>query len=133
MRVYGVNDFVVDHPSELGKLIEIAGPGHIIQVRLRTPGVLRPSICPPNSARMKIWAWNCCARLWRKNPGLRCRFMSAANAANASAYAKAFEIVARVLSRAGVAPEYINVGGGFPVSDAETEGAAIGRIFCPDP
>ncbi len=129
VRVYGVDDFVVDHPNELNKLLDVAGPGHVIQVRLRTPGgvatfdlsakfgadeeagvaLLREAVAQKSRAAVSF------------HVGSQCR--------KASAYAKAFEIVARVLERAGVTPEYINVGGGFPVSDAEIKAPPLEEFF----
>ncbi|MDO9462054.1 MAG: type III PLP-dependent enzyme [Alphaproteobacteria bacterium] len=129
VRVYGVNDFVVDHPSELKKLIDIAGPGHIIQVRLRTPGGvatfdLSAKFGADEDAGVELLR-EVVARQSRPavsfHVGSQCR--------KASAYGKAFEIVARVLDRAGVTPEYINVGGGFPVSDAEVKAPSLEEFF----
>jgi len=129
VRVYGVNDFVVDHPSELAKLISVAGPGHIIQVRLRTPGGVATFDLSAKFGADEDMGVELLREVVAQKSKAAVSFHVGSQCRKASAYAKAFEIVARVLERAGVTPEYVNVGGGFPVSDAELKAPPLEEFF----
>lgn len=129
VRVYGVDDFVADHPGELHKLLQVAGNTHLIQVRLRTPGGVATFDLSAKFGASE----DAGAALLRDVVALGARpavsFHVGSQCLKPSAYSRAFEIVARVLDRAGVTPEYINVGGGFPVSDAEIKAPPLEEFF----
>ena len=129
VRVYGVNDFVVDHPTELAKLVAVAGQGHVIQVRLRTPGGVATFDLSAKFGADEDLGVELLREVVAQNSKPAVSFHVGSQCYKASAYTKAFEIVARVLDRAGVTPAYINVGGGFPVSDAELKAPPLEEFF----
>lgn len=113
-KIYGVNNFVVDHPKELQKLLGIVYEDAVIQVRLLVPSehaVFRFAQkfgSNPESAVELLRAVEVSGR----KPAIS--FHVGSQCTDAIAYAKALQLTGEVIKRAGVTPVYINVGGGFP-------------------
>ncbi len=129
VQVYGVDDFVVDHPNELDKLTRTTQPGHVVQVRLRTPGGVATFDLSAKFGADEDTGVELLRAVAAHGYQPAVSFHVGSQCQKPSAYAKAFEIVARVAARAGVTPVYINVGGGFPVSDAETTVPPLEEFF----
>ncbi len=129
VRVFGIRDFVVDHPAELDKLTAIAQPDAAIQVRLRTPsGVATFDLsakfgADPAMAVELLQSVD--ARGYR--PALS--FHVGSQCVVPKAYRTALEIVADVIDKSGVTPAYINVGGGFPACGMEQTPPPLGDYF----
>ncbi|MGF1608510.1 MAG: type III PLP-dependent enzyme [Kiloniellales bacterium] len=114
--IYGVRYFVVDHESELDKVIEVTGGDDVvIIVRLKTPpaeGVLYHlaskfgAEVPEAAALMKEAKRRGCETGLSFHVGSQCH--------NPKAYSDALALVGDTLEAAGVAPVCIDVGGGFP-------------------
>ena len=113
-KLHGVNDFVVDHPKELQKLLDIVDEDAVIQVRLLVPSehaayrFTEKFGAPAEEAVKLLRAVEASGR----RPAVS--FHVGSQCVDAIAYAKALELTGEVIRRAGVAPAYVNVGGGFP-------------------
>lgn len=122
--VYGVRYYVVDHPTELGKVLdEIPARDVTLVVRLKTPPDPRTVYdlsskfgCDVDTAVALLRAIGAagCASGIAFHVGSQC--------GAPGSYAVALALVAEVMKRAGRAPSLIDVGGGFPAAYA---GAAI--------
>ncbi len=116
-RDHGVRDFVVDHPSELIKLTEcLDGDDIAIHVRVKTP----PSESAIHLAakfgaepETAVELLRAVARLGLAS-GLA--FHVGSQCRTPSAYDDAIRLSASVAWAADVCPDYLNVGGGFPVA-----------------
>lgn len=113
-RDFGVREFVVDHAAELEKLFEEAGADITVQVRVVTPN---SSATVPFSDKFGAAPAEAAALLHRVTE-------RGANAAltmhvgwqttDPQAYANGIRTCAQVSATAGLRPEYVNAGGGFP-------------------
>lgn len=129
VRVYGIRDFVVDHPAELEKLSAIAGADAAVQVRLRTPsGVATFDLSAKFGAdpALAVELLQSVAAQG-KRPALS--FHVGSQCVVPKAYATALEIVADVIEKSGVTPAYINVGGGFPACGMEQTPPPLDEYF----
>lgn len=116
-RSLGVRHFVVDHPSELDKvLIEAAGDDLVVTVRLATP---------PSRARYNLSAKHgatpeTAVALLRAGSRAGARvglaFHVGSQCLDPAAYAGALDMCGDVVSAAGVPICSLNVGGGFPAA-----------------
>ncbi len=114
--VYGVRHYVIDHASELDKVLEeTGGEGVVIVVRVATPPAddtlyhlaAKFGACPALSADLLREAdRRGCRTGVSFHVGSQCR--------NPGAYRTALSIVGEVIEASGVAPICVDVGGGFP-------------------
>ncbi len=115
--VYGVRHYVVDHKSELDKVLHETGgdDDSIIVVRLETPmneGTLIHLAgkfgCTEDEA----------VELLKDAKGRGCQvglaFHVGSQCGDPEAYRSAIQLVGKVIAKAGVQPACIDVGGGFP-------------------
>lgn len=117
VRVYGIDTFSVDHPDELAKVIDQAGGGEglTILVRLKTPpieGTFYHLAAKFGAEEADAAAMLCEARSRGCQVGLA--FHVGSQCLVPAAYRQALEIVGRVLERARVPIQALDVGGGFP-------------------
>lgn len=115
-EVYAVDHFVIDHETELEKLVDVTGggDGQVCIVRIITPQYEAMSKlsekfgAPPEHA----------ARLLRKveaagfQTGLA--FHVGSQCVHPEAFTDAMKLVGEIIDEAGVAIHYLDVGGGFP-------------------
>jgi len=114
-HVYGVRHFVVDHPNELGKVLEeTQGDGVAVLVRIATPQAgasydlsAKFGARPAEAVALlkAVHAAGCRAGL-AFHVGSQCLLPSA--------YRTALDIVGEILAGAGIELTYLDVGGGFP-------------------
>ncbi len=115
-EVYGVQEFVVDHPAELEKVVDATGgEGVSIVVRLKTP----ESKALYNLASKFGAEPDMAVELLRevRKLGLRggLAFHVGSQCRSPEAFDVALGIVGEVVERAGVNLRCLDVGGGFPV------------------
>ncbi|HAC56965.1 type III PLP-dependent enzyme [Parvibaculum sp.] len=114
--VYGIKDYVVDHPDELEKLVAIAGTDITVEVRIATP---KGKAVYDLSAKFGA-APDDAAELLKRAQGHGCRtalaFHVGSQCLDPAAFRVAMEMARKVADKAGVALEYLDVGGGFPAS-----------------
>lgn len=129
VRRYGVRDFVVDHPDELAKVMEIAGPGVTVEVRLRTPGgVATHDLSAKFGADVEQGA-ELLRAVVRMGGRPAISFHVGSQCLIPSAYRTALEIVSEVIAKADLAVSYINVGGGFPACGDEQTAPPLDTFF----
>ena len=113
-QIYGVNDFTIDHPKELAKLLDMVAEDAIIQVRLLVPSehavysFAEKFGAAPETAVQLLQA---VAQAGRR-PAVS--FHVGSQCVDAASWRDALQLVGEVVAEAKVQPEYINVGGGFP-------------------
>lgn len=118
--VYGIRHFVVDHESELSKVVdETGGEDVVIIVRMRTPASARTlydlsskfGATPPEAAA-----------LMRAAHARGCKvglaFHVGSQCSDPSSYGTALSLAGDTIEMAGVAPVCLDVGGGFPAAYA---------------
>ncbi|ABS64502.1 Orn/DAP/Arg decarboxylase 2 [Parvibaculum lavamentivorans DS-1] len=112
--VYGITDYVVDHPDELDKVISIAGTDITIEVRIATP---KGKVVYDLSAKFGA-APEGAVTLLKEASRRGCRtaiaFHVGSQCLDPDAFRVAMEMAMRVAEEAGVKLEYLDVGGGFP-------------------
>ncbi|MDH3378165.1 MAG: type III PLP-dependent enzyme [Gammaproteobacteria bacterium] len=114
-EVYGVRQFVIDHPAELDKVLEVTGgEGIVVHVRVKTPeakafyDLASKFGAPPEQAGELLKAV--------RSAGLRCglAFHVGSQCMTTDAYRQALTIVGDVVKQAGSDIDFLDVGGGFP-------------------
>ena len=127
---YGIRSFVVDHPDELEKLVEITGGRDItVVVRVRTPknmavfdlgGKFGASVEEAAALLQSAQA-----------PGRRLglTFHVGSQCLAPDAYRRAIKLVGRVLKLARVPIDVLDVGGGFPAAYAGVEPPPLEEYF----
>ncbi|MCH8000235.1 MAG: type III PLP-dependent enzyme [Proteobacteria bacterium] len=121
--VYGIRHFVVDHMSELDKVLdETGGENVVIIVRLHTPPVQAALYhlaskfgAPKDEAAELLRAANA------RGCGTGLAFHVGSQCADPTVYRKALALVGEIIEQAGVDPICLDVGGGFPVAYANAE------------
>lgn len=114
-EVYGVRDFVVDHPAELAKVIDATGgEGVGVVVRIKTP----PANALYDLASKFGAPADLAADLLREVHELGMRgglaFHVGSQCHSPQAYEGALDLVGEVVEAAGVPLRVLDVGGGFP-------------------
>ena len=113
-KVYGIGDYVVDHITELDKICRIAGTGVTIEVRVRTQGGHAVYNLSSKFGASREEAID----LLREVVARGCRpalaFHVGSQCADPDAFRAAMKLCAEILAEAGVAIDYLDVGGGFP-------------------
>lgn len=133
-EVYGVQHFVVDHPSELEKVLEETAQGRredlVVVVRLATPpaaGTLYHLAAKFGCAESEAVA------LLRRAREAGCRaglaFHVGSQCRTPGAYGTALEICGRVAAEAGVELACLDVGGGFPADYVEMVAPGLPLYF----
>lgn len=113
-KIYGVNDFVVDHPNELRKVLDIVPADAVIQVRLLVPSEHAIYEFSEKFGANEETAVKLLQAVETSGRKPAVSFHVGSQCIDVVSYEKALQLVAKVLSSADVTPEYINVGGGFP-------------------
>jgi ornithine decarboxylase len=113
-RDHGIREFVVDHARELDKLRDLAGPEMIIQVRVAAPN---PHATISFNAKFGASPEQAVELLRRvvalgATPAVSTHI--GYQTTDPQAFAAALQLIATVVTAAGVNPAYINLGGGFP-------------------
>jgi ornithine decarboxylase len=116
--VYGVRHFVVDHPDELEKVFYETNQAKdlVILVRFATPGgVARYELSQKFGALPSV-----AADLLQQVKGAGCSaglcFHVGSQCLSPDAYRQGIHLAADIAQRAGVAVDYLDVGGGFPAT-----------------
>ena len=113
-NVYGIRDYVIDHVTELDKLVEMVGTDITVAVRFATP---KANSMFNLSAKFGATPDDAVSLL-REVEERGCRaalaFHVGSQCSDPHAYSIALELAASIGSRAGVEIEYLDVGGGFP-------------------
>jgi ornithine decarboxylase len=123
-RVYGVDQFIVDHPDELAKVLEETdgGDGIAIFVRVKTPQVEGTFYHLSNKFGAEPDA---AVGLLREAHEQGCQtglaFHVGSQCGDPAAYTSALEMVGRVVEQAKVELNFLDVGGGFPGYYADTQ------------
>ncbi len=116
--VYGIRHFVVDHESELAKVVdETGGEDLVIVVRMRTPTSLQTlydlsskfGATPPDAAALMRAAHERGCKV-----GLA--FHVGSQCSDPSSYGTALTLAGETIEMAGVEPACLDVGGGFPAA-----------------
>lgn len=115
-RVYGIEDYVVDHMSELDKLTEIAGTGNIVEVRLATPKGHAVYDLSSKFGALPDDAVVLLQEAKRRGMKTALAFHVGSQCPEPAAYSVAMTLAADVMARAQVPLEYLDVGGGFPAA-----------------
>ena len=121
--VYGIRHFVVDHMSELDKVLdETGGENVVIIVRLHTPPVQAALYhlaakfgAPKDEAAELLRAAD------QRGCGTGLAFHVGSQCADPTVYRQALALVGEIIEQAGVDPVCLDVGGGFPVAYANAE------------
>jgi ornithine decarboxylase len=112
---FGVRHFVVDHVDELEKVFtETGGRDLVLFVRLATP---KAAVLYHLAAKFGAEPEEAAALVReaaRRGAAVGLAFHVGSQCLEPAAFRAAFEVVAEVVSRSGVAPACIDVGGGFP-------------------
>jgi ornithine decarboxylase len=127
-RVFGVDDFIVDHPDELAKVLDETdgGDGITLYVRLKTPQVEGTfyHLSDKFGAEPDL-----AAELLREAHEQGCQtglaFHVGSQCGDPGAYASALEMVGQVMDKARVDLNALDVGGGFPGYYADTQAPPI--------
>jgi ornithine decarboxylase len=116
--VYGVRHFVVDHPDELEKILYETNHAKdlVIMVRFATPGgVARYELSQKFGAQPGV-----AAELLQTARDAGCRvglaFHVGSQCLSPEAYRQGIHVTGEIAGRAGVAIDYLDVGGGFPAT-----------------
>jgi ornithine decarboxylase len=121
--VYGIRHFVVDHMSELDKVLdETGGENVVIIVRFHTPPVqaalyhLAAKFGAPKDEAVELLR-----AADQRGCGTGLAFHVGSQCADPTVYRKALALAGEIIDRAGVDPVCLDVGGGFPVAYANAE------------
>ncbi len=121
--VYGIRHFVVDHMSELDKVLdETGGENVVIIVRLHTPPVkaalyhLASKFGAPKDEAVELLR-----AAEKRGCGGGLAFHVGSQCVDPTVYRKALALTGEVIESAGVDPVCLDVGGGFPTAYADTE------------
>jgi ornithine decarboxylase len=127
-RSWGVRDYVVDHPAELDKLLEVAGTDLLVQVRLAAPN---PHATISFNAKFGAAPDEAVALLRAvRERGARVAISThlGYQTTDPRAFSAGLRLIADVVTTSGVTPEYVNLGGGFP-SVLMPRGMALDDFF----
>ncbi len=113
-RDWGIRDFVVDHVAELEKLLGEVGHEIVVQVRVATPNATAKvsfnekfgATAAEAASLLKLVAARGAMPALTMHVGWQ--------TIDPEAFAAGVRLLAEVAEDAGVHPEYLNVGGGFP-------------------
>jgi len=130
----GVRDFVIDSLDELAKIVEETRArrdkrrlGLIVRLAVAGKGAAYDLSGKFGAASAEAVALLRAARPWARRLGVS--FHVGSQCLAPAAYADAIALAASVIDEAGVPVEVIDVGGGFPVSYADTVPAALADYF----
>ena len=129
-QVYGVRQYVVDHESELAKVLDVTGgEGLSIVVRMETPKTealydlsAKFGAQPDEAARL--------LGIVAKEgiqPGLA--FHVGSQCTTPLAYRNAMELAGQVIAKAGVNIHVLDVGGGFPAAYPGSQAPPLGSFI----
>lgn len=131
---HGVRDFVIDSADELAKIVEEtrvrqnkARLGLIVRLAVSGKGAAYDLSGKFGATAAEAVALLRAARPWAKRLGLS--FHVGSQCLSPAAYAEALTLTGSVVAAAGVPVEIIDVGGGFPVSYADTVPTPLSDYF----
>jgi ornithine decarboxylase len=128
-EVYGVRQYVIDHASELDKVLdEAGGEGLTVVVRMQTPKSealydLSAKFGAPPAEAAKLLK-----RVAKEGLTAGLAFHVGSQCTNPLAYSKAMELAGQVIADSGVALRVLDVGGGFPAPYPGTQAPPL-EIF----
>lgn len=130
----GVRDFVIDSLDELAKIVEETRArrdkrrlGLFVRLAVCGKGAAYDLTGKFGAAPAEAAALLRAARPWARRLGVS--FHVGSQCLAPAAYRDAIALTASVIAEAGVPVEVIDVGGGFPVSYADTVPASLGDYF----
>ena len=131
---HGVRDFVIDSADELAKIVEELPArrdkrrlGLIVRLAVSGKGAAYDLSGKFGAAPAEAMALLRAARPWARRLGVS--FHVGSQCLSPLAYAEALQLTAAVVAGAGVPVDIIDVGGGFPVSYADTVPVPLGDYF----
>jgi ornithine decarboxylase len=114
-KVWGIRDFVVDHVAELEKVFqEIAPHDVVVQVRVATPNLKAKVSFNEKFGASPAEAATLLRTVVSRGATPALTMHVGWQTTDPQAYANGVQLLAAVASAAGVRPDYVNVGGGFP-------------------
>lgn len=123
-EVYGVRDFIVDHHSELDKIIDATeGESVNVFVRLKTPETKALYNLAAKFGAAPELAADLLRRVHKEGFRAGLAFHVGSQCLAPNAFGEALDLAGYVLATAGVDIQYLDVGGGFP-ADYPGQGAA---------
>lgn len=123
-EVYGVRDFVIDHPAELDKVIEATeGESVNVYVRLKTPETKALYNLASKFGASPELAADLLKKVQKEGLKAGIAFHVGSQCLMPKAFEAALSLVGRVVSTAEVDIHFLDVGGGFP-ADYPGQGAA---------
>lgn len=114
--VYGVRHFVVDHPDELEKVLYETNHAKdlVILVRFATPGGVARYELSQKFGAMPVAAAALLKQVKKAGCVAGLAFHVGSQCLSPDAYRQGIRLAANIAKRAGVAIDYLDVGGGFP-------------------
>jgi len=121
--VYGIRHFVVDHMSELDKVLdETGGENVVIIVRLHTPPVQAALYhLAAKFGALKDEAAELLRAADKRGCGTGLAFHIGSQCADPTVYRQALALAGEIIEQAGVEPVCLDVGGGFPTAYLNAE------------
>lgn len=139
---FGIRHFVVDHVSELDKLLDLVGGDTAVHVRLATPRTLASFDLSGKFGAESEAAVDLLRRIAAVGLESGITFHVGSQCRSVEAFTVALELASNVIESAGVPLRFLNVGGGFPIDYPglpapplerylETVGAGLRRLALP--
>lgn len=112
---FGIRHFVVDHVSELDKLLDSVGGDVAVHVRLATPWTLASFNLSAKFGAEPAAAVDLLRRIAAVGLEGGLTFHVGSQCRTVDAFTVALELSGKVMEAVGVPLRYLNVGGGFPI------------------
>ncbi len=113
-KTFGIRDYVVDHVAELQKLFEEIGRDIVVQVRVATSNSTAKVSFNEKFGATPEEAVRLLRRISEHGATPALTMHVGWQTIDPEAFAAAVRLLAEISDNAGVYPEYLNVGGGFP-------------------
>jgi ornithine decarboxylase len=129
--VHGVRDFVLDHDTELAKILEETGQARDLGLIVRIALPAGPAKCDL-SGKFGAWPQEAAALLRAARPHARTlgvSFHVGSQCLDPLAWRRAIQLAGQIIRASGVAVEVLDVGGGFPVAYADQVPPPLGAFF----
>ncbi|MFI4889528.1 MAG: type III PLP-dependent enzyme [Steroidobacterales bacterium] len=125
---HGIRDFVVDHPAELDKLFAEVGTDIVVQVRVAAPNPHATISFNSKFGANPAAALGLLRAVTRRGARAAVSTHIGYQTTDPDAFVQALQLLAGLVATAGIRPEYVNLGGGFP-SVLMPEGVVLGDFF----
>ena len=128
--VYGIRDFVIDHPAELDKIIDATnGESVNVYVRVKTPEAKAAFNLAAKFGAKPDTASALLKRVHKEGFRAGLSFHVGSQCLSPSAFGGALDIVGDVVASAGVDIQFLDVGGGFPAAYPEQASPPLEDYF----